>query len=106
MEDYSVYVPEDVLREVLEVERVSRRRGRRGRARFPCSRDIVYAVIEASHRAYGIHPDDFPDLVYSILHKKGFSTKYVTVKRIWRVYESLVRRRVIDDVLHVVIEKE
>ncbi len=101
--DYSEFVPEDVLEEVLEAEGRERGKGGRGgRARFPSSRDIVEAVIEAAGRAAGIHPDDFPDLVYSVLREKGFDTRFVTVRRIWRVYESLVLRGRIRDVLGVV----
>ncbi len=103
--DYSLVVPEDVLRDVLEAEEEFRVK-KRLRKRFPSSRDIVYAVLEAIHRAYGIHPDEFPDLVYSILEGKGFSTKHVTVKRIWRVYEKLVRSHVAPDVLNVVVNKD
>ena len=103
--DYSLVVPEDVLRDVLEAEEEFRVK-KRLRKRFPSSRDIVYAVLEAIHRAYGIHPDEFPDLVYSILEGKGFSTKHVTVKRIWRVYEKLVRSHVAPDVLNVVVDKD
>ncbi len=100
--DYSKVVPEDVLEEVLEAEERGVSGGRVGRERFPSSRDIVEAVIEAVGRAAGVHPDDFPDLVYSVLRERGFSTRFVTVKRIWRVYENLVRRGVVRDVLGVV----
>ena len=98
--DYSNILPEDVLKEVLEEER--RVRGRKKRENLPSTRDIVEAVIQAASLARGIHPHEFPDLVYRILKEQGFSTKYVTIKRIWRTYESLVIRGVINDVLDVV----
>lgn len=98
--DYSNVIPEDVLREVLESEK--RVCSRRRKARYPTSRDIVEAVIRASERARGLHPSEFPDLVYRILEEWGFSTRFVTIKRIWRVYENLVNRGVISDVLGVV----
>jgi hypothetical protein len=97
--DYSEYVPEDVLEEIREY-------GGRGTAKrkkpFPSSRDIVEAVKEAALIARGIHPDEFPDLVFRILEERGFDTRFVTIKRIWRTYENLVRRGVIPDTLHVV----
>ena len=97
--DYSEYLPEDLLQEIMEYEEENKRRGKRV---FPSSRDIVEAVKEAALMARGIHPDEFPDLVLKILKEQGFDTRYVTVKRIWRVYENLVRRGVIPDTLRVV----
>ena len=49
-----------------------------------------------------IHPNDFPSLVLKILEDRGYDVRHVTVKRIWRTYEMLVRKGVISDVLHVV----
>ncbi|WFO75402.1 hypothetical protein J4526_00390 [Desulfurococcaceae archaeon MEX13E-LK6-19] len=98
--DYSEIIPEDVLREVEEAEKEYHKK--KTKYLLPSSRDIVEAVIEATSRARGIHPDEFPELVYSILEEQGFSTKYVTIKRIWRIYETLVLRGVIRDVLGVV----
>ncbi len=98
--DYSEFVPEDVLEEVLEAEHGGRRR--KGKLRLPSSRDIVEAVRDAALAARGVHPDEFPDIVYTILEERGFDTRYVTVKRIWRVYESLVARGVIPDTLGVI----
>ncbi len=97
--DYSQYIPEDLLEEIKEYERETRRKGKK---KYPSSRDIVETVKEAALMARGIHPDEFPDLVIQLLQEKGFDTSYVTVKRIWRVYENLVRRGVIPDTLHVV----
>ncbi len=97
------YIPEDVLREVLEEEE-KLAKGRKKRV-YPSSRDIVEAVIEATKMARGIHPDEFPDLVLRILEDKGFDTRHVTIKRIWSTYENLVRRGVVRDVLHVVSNK-
>jgi hypothetical protein len=97
--DYSEYIPEDVLEEIREYEEEGTVRKKKP---FPSSRDIVEAVKEAALIARGIHPDEFPDLVLRILEEKGFDTRFVTVKRIWRTYENLVRRGVIPDTLHVV----
>lgn len=98
--DYSDYIPEDVLREVREAEKKPRRRGKR--RSYPTSRDIAGAVVEAARRGPR-DPHGFPDLVLRILEERGFDTSHVTVKRIWRTYEALVRRGVISDVLGVVL---
>ncbi len=99
--DYSDYLPEDALRDVLDAEREERERRRRRRLPYPTSRDIVEAVVEAS-RLFAGHPDEFPEFVLEILRRRGFYVGFVTVKRIWRVYEELVRRGVISDTLGVV----
>ena len=100
--DYSLFIPEDVLEDVLMAERESASKGKKSKEKYPSSRDIVDAIVKAVSYAHGIHPDNFPDLVYSILEDQGFSTKFVTVKRIWRTYENLVRRGVIGDILGVI----
>jgi len=98
--DYSRFIPEDVLEDILMIEKERASKGKK--EKYPSSRDIVGAVVKAVSYAHGIHPDDFPDLVYSILNEQGFSTRFVTVKRIWRTYENLVRRGIIRDVLGVI----
>ncbi|ABN69659.1 hypothetical protein Smar_0552 [Staphylothermus marinus F1] len=97
--DYSEYIPEDLLEEIMEYEKENKRRNKKI---YPSSRDIVETVKEAAIMARGVHPDEFPDIVLRLLKEKGFDTRYVTVKRIWRVYENLVRKGVIPDTLHVV----
>ncbi len=99
--DYSEIVPEDVLEEIKEYEEKTSG-GRKTKKKYPSSRDIVEAVKEAALKARGLHPDEFPDLVYQILEEQGFDTRHVTVKRIWRTYEKLVRTGAIPDTLHVV----
>ncbi len=100
--DYSQYIPEDLLEEIEEYEKEIRA-GKRKKRNYPSSRDIVLAVKEAALKARGLHPDDFPRIVLEILEEQGFDTSYVTVKRIWRVYEKLVRSGVIPDTLGVVV---
>lgn len=100
--DYSYVIPEDVLEDVIEAERKELLKKKKHKSIYPSSRDIVEAIIKASSQAHGMHPNDFPDLVYTILEEQGFNTKFVTVKRIWRVYENLVHRGVISDVLGVI----
>ncbi len=97
--DWSEYIPEDVLEEIVTEEK---KRTRKVKVKYPSSKDVVEAVIEATKMAKTIHPNDFPSLVLKILENQGYDVKHVTVKRIWRTYEMLVRKGVISDVLHVV----
>jgi hypothetical protein len=101
LEDYSDIIPEDVLEEVLREEEEERKG--KSKRNYPSARDIAEAVIEAARMARGVSPDDFPDLVYQLLEERGFDTSKVTVKRIWRTYETLARRGIIPDTLGVLI---
>lgn len=95
-------IPEDVLEELKEaMEEVAPKARRRGKSKLPSNRDIAEAVIEAA-RAWGGSPDEFPDAVRALLEEWGFNTRFVNDKRIWRIYETLVRRGVMRDTLGVV----
>ncbi len=97
-------VPEDIIREIKEYEENYNLRSvkRVKKKPYPSARDIVQTVMEAIESFYG-HPDEFPDYVLRLLETKGFCTRHVTVKRIWRTYETLVKRGIIRDKLNVVI---
>ncbi len=101
LEDYDKYIPKDLLEEIMEATRQASKHKRK--AQYPSSRDIVEAVIEAAHMGRSMHPNDFPEVVITILRSRGFDTRHVTEKRIWRTYENLVRRGVISDSLGVLI---
>lgn len=94
-------VIEDLMRIKSEVEE-ERRPRKRARRNLPSTRDIVDAVREAASMARGVNPAEFPVIVREILEERGFTTKFVNDKRIWRTYEDLVRRGVIPDTLGVV----
>jgi len=98
--DYADFLPEDVLREVEEAERGLKPRGRRRHRPYPRGSDLAAVVVEAVATFYG-HPDEFPDYVLELLESRGFDTRFVTVKRIWRTYETLVRKGVMGDRLGV-----
>lgn len=93
-------IPDDVLEEVLEAEKELLPGREKRKKPYPSSRDIVEAVVEAV-RTFSGHPDEFPDYVLELLKSKGFDVRHVTVKRIWRTYEMLVRKGVIGDKLRV-----
>ncbi|MEB3846725.1 MAG: hypothetical protein GSR74_01965 [Desulfurococcales archaeon] len=99
-------IPEDVLEELLEIskeieEEIGRRPRRR--AKYPSAREIAQAVAEAAKMFRGADPQEFPDLVRKLLEDEGYDTRHVTDRRIWRTYETLVRRGVIRDTLGVVM---
>ncbi len=105
--DKMMEVPDDVLHEVLEAERELFAAQRRYRKKpYPTNNDIIDAIREALKRGYGMHPDDFPYQVLEVLELRGFEVRHVTIKRIWRLYETLVRKGVIPDYLGVVVREE
>ena len=99
-------LPEDVIEDLRavasEIEEETRARIRR-KVKLPSSRDLAEVIAEAALQARGVPPEEFPNIVIRLLEERGFYTKYINEKRIWRVYESLVRRRVIPDTLGVVM---
>ncbi|MCE4600665.1 MAG: hypothetical protein F7C38_03785 [Desulfurococcales archaeon] len=99
-------IPEDVLEDLIEsiseIKGEASGRSKR-KQKLPSTRDLAQIVAEAALSARGINPDEFPDIVRRLLEENGFTTRYVTDKRIWRTYELLVRRGVIPDTLGVVV---
>jgi hypothetical protein len=98
-------LPEDVLEDLKEsleeVEReIERYSGRRGKQRYPSNADIAEVVKRLSAYAL-LDPQEFPDKVREELEKEGFYVGLVTDERIWRIYESLVRKGAIRDFLGV-----
>lgn len=73
--------------------------------KYPRNEDVRQAIIEALANYYE-HPAYFPDAVYNVLIDKKFNVKYLSYKRIWRLYEEMVRKGKIVDVLDVVINKK
>lgn len=69
---------------------------------YPHNSDIAEAIMEVLAKEVYIDPGQFYDKVRSKLEAKGFETSYTTVKRVWRVYEEMVRKKRIYDVLGVV----
>lgn len=69
---------------------------------YPHTSDIAEAIMEVLANEVYVKPEQFYDKVRSRLKAKGFKTSYMTVKRVWRVYEEMVRKGRIYDVLGVV----
>lgn len=70
---------------------------------YPRNDDIAEAILEVTGIPT-LKPEDLPDRVRRVLEERGFYTGLVTDKRVWRIYETLVRRGRIYDVLGVVQE--
>ncbi|MEM3832682.1 MAG: hypothetical protein QW128_03660 [Thermoprotei archaeon] len=72
---------------------------------YPRNSDVRNAIIEVLSKDIIEHPDDFPEHVYKKLEDKGFYIGLLTVKRIWKIYEEMVRKKWLDDILDVVKKK-
>lgn len=59
------------------------------------------AIRSVIYEYFLIEPQTFYEVVIDKLRKEGFNTKHVTVKRVWKVYEKMVKEKIIDDVLSV-----
>jgi hypothetical protein len=75
---------------------MKRRRG------YPHTSDIAEAIMDVFADEAYVRPDQFYDKVKARLENRGFNTSYMTVKKVWRVYEEMVRKGRIYDVLGVV----
>jgi len=70
--------------------------------RYPRNSDIAEAIVRALSENPLMHPSELYDEVLERLRAKKFYVGLVTPKRVWRVYEEMVRRGEIYDVLDVV----
>ncbi|MHC1600890.1 MAG: hypothetical protein ACXQTI_02995 [Candidatus Nezhaarchaeales archaeon] len=69
---------------------------------YPHTSDVMEAIMEILSDEVYVKPELFYDKVKAKLEDKGFKTSYLTVKRVWRVYEEMVRKGRIYDALGVV----
>jgi hypothetical protein len=79
------------------------RRRRRGKKPYPHNGDILNAMVKLFSREPFIKPLDFPDKVRAELEREGFYVGLVSDRRIWRIYEEVVRRGFLYDYLGVVV---
>ncbi len=69
--------------------------------KYPRNEDIRQLIKRLSYY-YG-HPHDFPDEVLNNLVNEGYDVSFLSKRRIWRLYEEMVRKGEIEDFLDVVI---
>lgn len=91
------WAPEELVKEVLEQIREDKH-GKLNRKR-PTRKDLMKIIAEVLKE--DPRPQDFVDMVYELLEARGFNTRFTSVKRIWKVYETMVRKGFIDDVMGV-----
>jgi len=70
--------------------------------KYPYNKDLMNAIRSIVYECFLIEPQIFYEIVINKLNEWGFDTRYITVKRVWRIYEEMVKKKVIDDVLSVV----
>jgi len=69
---------------------------------YPHDRDIGEAIKAAFSRHPLMKPYELYEYVLEELDNEGFYSGLVTEKRVWRIYEKMVRRGEIFDYLDVV----
>ena len=68
---------------------------------YPKNSDIEDAILYIAANKVFIHPDDFFFEIIKFLEKNGFFTGLVTAKRVWKIYEQMVKKGKIYDFLMV-----
>ncbi len=68
---------------------------------YPRNKDIRQAIIEVLNEGL-IYPQELIEEVKKKLEERGFYAGLVSTKRIWRLYEEMVRKGFIPDYLDVV----
>ncbi|RLF21976.1 MAG: hypothetical protein DRN15_10245 [Thermoprotei archaeon] len=69
---------------------------------YPRNSDIKQAIMKVISWNPLLHPSELVSAVKEELEREGFYPGLVTEKRIWRLYEELVKKKVMYDVLGVV----
>jgi len=72
---------------------------------YPRDSDIRDAILRTLYLYPLVKPYDFAEKVIEVLEEEGYYTGLVNVKRVWRVYEKMVRRGEMYDYLDVVKDK-
>jgi hypothetical protein len=68
---------------------------------YPHNSDIMEIIMEILNKEIFIKPEDFYDKIRAKLEEKGFKTSFLTTKRVWRIYEEMVKKKIIYDFLEV-----
>jgi len=94
-------IPEDVYEEIMEAMKELKGEKRRRRLRQPSNTDIMNAIRHIV-KDPTLKPPELYERVIDHLEENGFNTRYINERRVWRLYEYLVRKRIIHDYLGVV----
>ncbi|RLF19777.1 MAG: hypothetical protein DRZ82_04545 [Thermoprotei archaeon] len=73
---------------------------------YPHNSDIADTIMYVLFNEPWIHPDELTERVREELERRGFYPGLVSDKRIWRIYEELVRKGRMYDILQVVKKRE
>ncbi len=73
---------------------------------YPRNSDIENAILKLFSQNPLVKPEEFVDSVRSVLESDGFYTKLVTPKRVWRIYEDMVKKGKMYDYLLVLKNEE
>jgi len=68
--------------------------------KYPRNEDIREAIRKSLF--YIGHPHDFPDHIMQTLVDEGFDISFLNRRRVWRLYEEMVKKKQIEDFLDVV----
>ncbi|MCQ5341393.1 MAG: hypothetical protein NO483_06825 [Candidatus Methanomethylicia archaeon] len=68
---------------------------------YPHNSNIMEIIMEILNKEIFIKPEDFYDKIRAKLEEKGFKTSFLTTKRVWRIYEEMVKKKIIYDFLEV-----
>jgi len=73
--------------------------------KYPRNDDIANAIIRVLSKNPLLHPSDLFEEVIEELKEEKFFTGLVNPRRVWKVYENMVKKGMIYDVLDVVKKK-
>jgi len=73
---------------------------------YPRNKDIEKAILHVLNSYATLSPQEFVPVVKHELARRGFFVGLVTEKRIWRLYEKLVKEGTTLDYLDVIKNKK
>ncbi len=91
IEEAMEWLPEDMLKEVIEHEKLPKPRKSRKWRPFPTNKDIMRAIVDVTGGViYGDTLENLHEKVVERLKQEGFEVRYVSARRVWRLVEYLV----------------
>ena len=87
------WIPENMLKEVIEEEKRMRTHGKRAWKPFPTNKDIMRAIVHVTGGV--IYRQTLQDLHWEVIERlkqEGFETRFVSSKRVWRLVQYLAEK--------------